>query len=194
MRKAEIARTTSETDICIQLNLDGTGASHIATGIGFFDHMLNHVARHGLLDIELTVSGDLHVDFHHTVEDVGLCFGECLRKSLGDKIGIQRYGFSLLPMDETLAEIALDLSGRPLLIYSNPLSDRSAGVFGLDLVQVFFQGLAQKSGMTLHVRVSGNDPHHIAEAIFKGFGRALRQAVEFDPRDQGIPSTKGVLE
>jgi imidazoleglycerol-phosphate dehydratase len=134
------------------------------------------------------------VDFHHTVEDVGLCFGDALRSALGDKKGIRRYGSFMLPMDEALASVALDLSGRPLLVYSNPLSERSAGTFALDLVQVFFQAVAQRAGMTLHISVSAVDPHHAAEAMFKGFGRSLRPAVEPDPRAKGVPSTKGILE
>jgi imidazoleglycerol-phosphate dehydratase len=195
MRIAEIARKTSETDIEVIVNVDGTGNRSIATGIGFFDHMLDHIARHGLLDLEIRAQGDLHVDHHHTVEDVGICLGDALRKALGDKSGIRRYGSALVPMDEALASVALDLSGRPYLVYVNPLADRSTGDFALDLVQVFLQAVADRAGITMHVSVQAADnPHHAAEAIFKAVGRALREAVEFDARVQGIPSTKGILE
>lgn len=194
MRSAEQHRQTTETDIRVKLGLDGTGKRNIGTGIGFFDHMLDHVARHGLLDLEIGASGDLHVDYHHTVEDVGLTLGEVLRKALGDKAGIRRYGSARVPMDEALASVTLDLSGRPLLVYANPLADRAAGDFPLDLVQVFLQGVADRAGMTLHVTVeTAENPHHAAEAVFKALGRALREAVEFDPRVEGVPSTKGVL-
>jgi imidazoleglycerol-phosphate dehydratase len=193
-RTAEVHRKTFETDIRIALNIDGSGKSLIDTGIGFFDHMLTHIARHGLMDIELSAMGDLEVDFHHTVEDVGLCFGEALRKTVGDKQGIRRYGFFLLPMDEALAQVAVDLSGRPLLVYSNPLASRAAGAFTLDLVRVFLQALADRAALTLHVSVNAENPHHAAEAIFKGIGKALAMAVEKDPRVVGAPSTKGALD
>jgi imidazoleglycerol-phosphate dehydratase len=195
MRIAEIARKTSETDVEVIVNLDGTGNRSIATGIGFLDHMLDHIARHGLLDLEIRAQGDLHVDHHHTVEDVGICLGDALRKALGDKSGIRRYGSALVPMDEALASVALDLSGRPYLVYANPLADRFAGEFALDLVQVFLQALTDRAGITMHVSVQAVDnPHHAAEAIFKAVGRALREAVEMDARVQGVPSTKGILE
>jgi imidazoleglycerol-phosphate dehydratase len=194
-RAAEIARKTAETDVHVKLALDGTGRGRIATGIGFLDHMLDHVARHCLLDLEISAKGDLHVDQHHTVEDVGLCFGETLKQALGNKHGIRRYGFAAVPMDEALASVALDLSGRPLLVFSNPLGDRSAGEFSLDLVPVFLQALADRGATTLHATVhAGENPHHAAEAIFKALGRALREAVEMDPRVTGAPSTKGILE
>ncbi len=195
MRTAQVSRTTSETDIHVKLNLDGSGEREISTGIGFFDHMLDHVARHGLLDLTVRASGDLHVDHHHTVEDVGICFGEALKKALGDKKGIRRYGFAAVPMDEALGSVALDISGRPMLVFTNPLGDRSAGEFLLDLVPVFLQALVDRAGLTLHGSV-GNaaNPHHAAEAVFKALGRALREAVELDPRVKGVPSTKGVLE
>jgi imidazoleglycerol-phosphate dehydratase len=194
MRTAEISRKTSETDIQVRLSIDGTGKSDINTGIGFFDHMLDHVARHGLFDLEVSASGDLHVDHHHTVEDVGICIGEALRGAVGAKEGIRRYGFATVPMDEALASVALDLSGRPLMVFSNPLSNRRAGEFLLDLIAVFLQALADRAGLTLHASVqAGDNPHHAAEAVFKALGRALREAVELDPRVQGIPSTKGVL-
>jgi imidazoleglycerol-phosphate dehydratase len=195
MRSATVCRKTTETDVRVALELDGTGAWTIDTGIGFFDHMLSHVARHGLFDVDITAKGDVHVDFHHTVEDVGLTLGEALRKALSDKQGIRRYGSAMAPMDEALASVALDLSGRPLLVHSNPLADRTAGAFALDLVQVFLQALADRGGITLHVSVvNAENPHHAAEAMFKALGRALRDAVELDPRVKGVPSTKGVLE
>lgn len=195
MRTAEIARKTTETDITVVVNLDGTGKRSISTGIGFFDHMLDHIARHGLLDLEIRAKGDLYVDHHHTVEDVGLCLGEALRKALADKDGIRRYGSACVPMDEALASAALDLSGRPYLAYVNPLGDRFAGEFALDLVQVFLQAMTDRAGMTMHVKVlAAENPHHAAEAIFKAVGRALREAVEIDLRVKGIPSTKGILE
>lgn len=194
MRTAEIARKTSETDIFVSIDLDGTGERSISTGIGFFDHMLDHVARHGLFDLEIRAKGDLHVDHHHTVEDVGICLGEALGKALDAKVGIRRYGASSVPMDEALASVALDLSGRPYLVYSNPLDDRSAGEFLLDLIPVFLQALADRAGITLHATVNrAQNPHHAAEAVFKALGMALRQAVELDPRVKGVPSTKGIL-
>ena len=195
MRIAEISRKTTETDVKVVLNADGTGKRSISTGIGFLDHMLDHVARHGLLDLEIEATGDLHVDHHHTVEDVGLCLGEALRKALADKDGIRRYGSAVVPMDEALASVTLDLSGRPYLVYSNPLADRFAGEFALDLVPVFLQALTDRAGITMHVTVqTAENPHHAAEAIFKALGRALLEAVKIDPRVKGVPSTKGVLE
>ncbi|MFH0823024.1 MAG: imidazoleglycerol-phosphate dehydratase HisB [Pseudomonadota bacterium] len=195
MRQGNIKRTTSETEVQVTVDLDGTGRRSISTGIGFFDHMLDHIARHGLLDLEVNAKGDLEVDHHHTVEDVGLSMGEAIRKALGDKRGIRRYGFAAVPMDEALAQVAIDLSGRPLLIFSNPLSDRRAGDFLLDLVPVFLQALADRAGITMHASVSGAvNPHHASEAVFKALGRALREAVEPDPRSGDVPSTKGVLD
>ncbi|HMK34459.1 MAG TPA: imidazoleglycerol-phosphate dehydratase HisB [Desulfomonilaceae bacterium] len=195
MRTAQISRKTSETDIYVKLSLDGAGKASISTGIGFFDHMLNHIAGHGIMDLEVAATGDLHVDFHHTVEDVGLCVGEAFREALTDKTGIRRYGFAMVPMDEALAGVSLDLSGRPLLVMANPLSHRSAGEFALDLVPVFLQAFADRAGITLHVTIHyAENPHHAAEAVFKALGKALRQAVEFDPRVKGVPSTKGILE
>ncbi|MBI5252670.1 MAG: imidazoleglycerol-phosphate dehydratase HisB [Desulfomonile tiedjei] len=193
-RTAEVIRKTSETDVVVKLSLDGSGIGKIATGVGFFDHMLDHVMRHGLLDMEISANGDLHVDYHHTVEDVGLTLGEALKKAVGDKKGLRRYGFSQVPMDEALASVTLDLSGRPMLVFFNPLSDRSAGDFPLDLMPVFLQGLADRAGITMHATVlAAENPHHAAEAVFKALGRALREAVQMDPRVKGIPSTKGVL-
>lgn len=195
MRTSQISRKTSETDVQVKISVDGSGNAAISTGIGFFDHMLNHVATHGIMDLDVAASGDLHVDFHHTVEDVGLCVGDAFKEAMGDKTGIRRYGFAAVPMDEALASVCLDLSGRPLLVFSNPLSGRSAGEFALDLVPVFLQAFADRAGITLHATIHcAENPHHAAEAVFKALGRALRQATEFDPRVKGIPSTKGILE
>ncbi len=195
MRTADISRKTTETDISVRLCVDGTGKAGIRTGIGFFDHMLHHLTRHGLLDVEISAAGDLHVDFHHTVEDVGICVGEALGKALSDKEGIRRYGQSTVPMDEALASVAVDLSGRPYLAYCNPLDDRMAGEFALDLVPVFLKGFVDRAGITLHATVhAAQNPHHAAEAIFKALGRALRDAAELDSRVQGVPSTKGVMD
>lgn len=194
-RESELHRKTSETDVRVRLNLDGTGRAAISTQIGFFDHMLHHVARHGCFDLEIEATGDLHVDHHHTVEDVGLCVGQGFREALADKKGIRRYGHAVVPMDEALASVTLDLSGRAFLVYSNPLSDRWAGDFALDLVQVFFQAFADRSATTLHATVhTADNPHHAAEALFKALGRALRVATELDPRTGDVPSTKGILE
>jgi len=195
MRISEISRKTSETDIRLKLNIDGQGIGSIETGIGFFDHMLNLFTRHGLFDLELKALGDLHVDFHHTVEDVGLCLGTAFRQTIGDKRGIRWYGFSSLPMDETLVNVSVDVSGRPHLTLVNPFEDRMAGDFPLDLVRVFFQAFIDRGGITAHASVlSGSNPHHSAEAMFKGFARALHQAAEIDPCVQDIPSTKGSLD
>jgi imidazoleglycerol-phosphate dehydratase len=194
-RVSELQRKTSETDVRVRLNLDGTGRASISTQIGFFDHMLHHVARHGCFDLDIEATGDLHVDHHHTVEDVGLCMGQVFREALAEKKGIRRYGHAVVPMDEALASVALDLSGRAFLVYSNPLADRWAGNFALDLVQVFLQAFADRSATTLHATVhTADNPHHAAEALFKALGRALRVATEPDPRTGDVPSTKGILE
>ncbi|MEJ2715754.1 MAG: imidazoleglycerol-phosphate dehydratase HisB [Deltaproteobacteria bacterium] len=195
MRRAEISRKTSETDVHVKIVLEGTGKRAINTGIGFFDHMLDHVARHGLLDLDIRASGDLHVDHHHTVEDVGICLGDALQEALGEKVGIRRYGSASVPMDEALASVTIDLSGRSLVVYSNPMADRRAGEFLLDLIPVFLRALADHAGITLHANItSAENPHHAAEALFKALGKALREAVELDPRVTDVPSTKGVLE
>jgi imidazoleglycerol-phosphate dehydratase len=195
MRISEISRKTSETDIWVKLNIDGAGNGSISTGIGFFDHMLNLFTRHGLFDLELKAVGDLHVDFHHTVEDVGISLGSSFREAIADKRGINRYGFSSLPMDETLVNVSLDVSGRPHLALVNPLEDRAAGDFPLDLVRVFFQAFSDRGGITAHATViTGTNPHHTAEALFKGFARALREAVAIDSRVKDVPSTKGSLD
>ncbi|MEW6533752.1 MAG: imidazoleglycerol-phosphate dehydratase HisB [Thermodesulfobacteriota bacterium] len=194
MRTAEFSRKTSETDILVRLCLDGTGHRAIETGIGFFDHMLDHVARHGLFDLQVTARGDLHVDHHHTVEDVAICMGEAFREALGDRSGIRRYGFAVVPMDEALAQVAVDFSGRPYVVVSNPLAHRRAGEFLLDLIPVFLHALADRGGMNIHATVlAADNPHHAAEALFKALGRALREAVELDPRVKDVPSTKGIL-
>ena len=195
-RRAEIARETSETRIHLKLDLDGTGRAEIATGIGFLDHMLAAVARHGMLDLAVKAEGDLHIDFHHTTEDVGIVLGQCLRQALGDKRGIRRYGQALLPMDEALAEAAVDISGRPFLAWSVPFARDKIGEMDTELFEEFFRALAFNAGITLHVTLkAGSNAHHVAEACFKALARSLRMAVETDPRSpDAIPSTKGVLE
>jgi imidazoleglycerol-phosphate dehydratase len=194
-RRAEIARATSETDIRVSLDLDGTGQATIATGVGFLDHMLTALARHALLDLTVQAKGDLHIDDHHTTEDVGIVIGQAIRQALGDKRGIRRYGAALIPMDEALAEAALDVSGRPFLAWSVVFQRPKIGTFDTELVEEFFRALAFNAGITLHVTLkAGTNAHHVAEACFKALARALRQAVEPDPRAAGaIPSTKGAL-
>jgi imidazoleglycerol-phosphate dehydratase len=195
-RRAEIARATSETAIRLAVNLDGTGTAEIATGVGFLDHMLTALARHALLDLSVHAKGDLHIDFHHTTEDVGIVLGQAVRQALGDKRGIRRFGQCLLPMDEALAEAAIDISGRPFLAWSVPFARPKIGEFDTELVEEFFRAFAFNAGITLHVTLkAGSNAHHVAEACFKAVARALRMAVEPDPRAGGsIPSTKGVLE
>ncbi|MBS7810198.1 imidazoleglycerol-phosphate dehydratase HisB [Roseococcus pinisoli] len=195
-RRAEIARRTAETDIQATLTLDGTGQATISTGVGFFDHMLHALTRHGLLDLALTAKGDLHIDFHHTVEDCGIVIGQALKAALGEKRGIARFGHCLMPMDEALAECAIDISGRPFLAWSVAFPRDKVGEMDTELFEEFFRGLVINAGLTCHITLkAGTNAHHIAEACFKGFARALRMAVETDPRAAGaIPSTKGVLE
>ena len=195
-RRAEISRETSETAITVALGLDGEGSADIATGIGFLDHMLTALARHGLFDLKVRAKGDLHIDFHHTTEDVGIVIGQCLRQALGDKRGIRRYGAAVIPMDEALAEAAVDISGRPYLAWSVSFAQPKIGEMDTELFEEFFRALAFNAGITLHVtQKSGTNAHHVAEACFKALARALREAVEPDPRAIGaIPSTKGVLE
>lgn len=195
-RTASIARATSETDIRLTLALDGTGQVEVATGVGFFDHMLTALARHSLMNLTVAAKGDLHIDDHHTVEDVGIVLGQALRQALGDKRGIRRFGQCLLPMDEALAEAAIDISGRPFLAWSVPFQRPKIGSFDTELVEEFFRAFAFNSGITLHVTLkAGTNAHHVAEACFKAVARALRMAVEADPRMAGeIPSTKGSLE
>ena len=193
-RRAEVKRTTTETDISLSLDLDGTGRAEVSTGIGFLDHMLELFAHHGRFDLTVKAGGDLHVDGHHTVEDVGLALGEALREALGDKRGIRRYGSFLLPMDEALALVALDLSGRPYFAHDLQLAGVRIGAFEGDLTPHFLRSLATQSGMTLHVRLlAGSDAHHIVEAVFKAFARALAEACEHHGRDDEVPSTKGTL-
>jgi imidazoleglycerol-phosphate dehydratase len=193
-RRAEVRRTTSETDISLLLDLDGKGVADVATGIGFLDHMLALLAHHGGFDLTIRASGDLDVDGHHTVEDIGLSLGQALREALGDKRGVRRYGSFLLPMDEALAMVALDLSGRPFFVHDLKLAGVRIGEFDADLTPHFFRSLATQCGMTLHVRLlAGSDAHHIVEAVFKAFARALAQACERHGRDDDVPSTKGTL-
>jgi imidazoleglycerol-phosphate dehydratase len=197
-RQAQIARKTGETDIVIKLAVDGEGKSTIATGIPFFDHMLTLFAKHALFDLDVQAKGDVQVDFHHTVEDVGIVLGQVIAKALGDKSGMVRYGNFHLPMDETLVRVALDFSGRPLLVWRAPkainLNRLRAGDFPAQLTIEFLRALAQQADLTLHVEVLySDDTHHLIEAVFKGVARALEQAVRRDPRVKGIPSTKGML-
>ncbi len=193
-RIARIQRKTRETDIVLTLNLDGSGKVTARTGVGFFDHMLDHVGRHGLFDLTVKASGDLHVDAHHTVEDVAICLGQALRQALGDKRGIRRFGFFTVPMDESLAQVAVDLSGRAAFVYRAKYRGGKIGDFDIELVQEFLNALAQHAQMNLHVVVPyGTNNHHIVEAIFKALGKALRQAAETDPREKSVPSTKGTL-
>lgn len=193
-RTAQIARRTAETDIRLELNLDGTGQSQIVTGVGFLDHMLTLLARHGALDLRVEATGDLHVDQHHTVEDVGICLGQSLKQALGDKAGIRRYGHFTLPMEETLVTTALDLSGRYFLVFGATFPSPKIGEFDSELVEDFWQAVAANALCNLHIVLHhGRNSHHIAEAIFKSAARALRMAVDLDPRMPGIPSTKGTL-
>ncbi|MSQ95946.1 MAG: imidazoleglycerol-phosphate dehydratase HisB [Gemmataceae bacterium] len=193
-RTAQIHRETGETKITLGLNLDGTGQAQLSTGIGFFDHMLNLLARHSLLDLDVEAHGDLHVDAHHTVEDVGICFGKALTQALGDKSGIRRYGSATVPMDETLVTTALDLSGRAVCVWNVAVPVEMLGAFNAPLAEEFWRAVAGSGLMNLHVLCHyGRNSHHIIEATFKATARALRQAVEFDPRGAGVPSTKGVL-
>jgi imidazoleglycerol-phosphate dehydratase len=195
-RRAEISRETSETAITVALGLDGEGRADIATGIGFLDHMLTALARHGLFDLKVRAKGDLHIDFHHTTEDVGIVIGQGLRQALGDKRGIRRYGAAVIPMDEALAEAAVDISGRPFLAWSVTFAQPKIGEMDTELFEEFFRALAFNAGITLHItQKAGTNAHHVAEACFKALARALREAVEPDPRAiSAIPSTKGVLE
>ena len=193
-RKAEIKRKTKETDISLRIGLDGSGSPSVKTAIPFFDHMLTLLSHHSRIDLFLRAKGDIGVDAHHTVEDVGICLGDGIRKALGEAKGIQRYGAALIPMDETLVSVALDLSMRPFLAFNVKLKRLRVGNFDLELVEEFFKALSNHAKMTLHINVLyGRNCHHIVEAVFKGVGRALRQAVSLDPRATGIPSTKGVL-
>jgi imidazoleglycerol-phosphate dehydratase len=195
MRKAEIARKTNETDIKVSVNLDGTGVHTITTGIGFLDHMLDQLAKHSLIDIDIVAKGDLHIDFHHTAEDTGIALGEAVKKALGDKKGISRYASADLPMDGTLSRVAIDVSGRPFLVWRVNFTAQKVGDMDTELFREWFQAFAMNAGITLHVECFyGDNNHHIAESCFKALARALRQAVAIDPRTKDvIPSTKGSL-
>ena len=194
MRKAEVSRTTKETKIAVKLNLDGKGAAQIATGVPFLDHMLEQVARHGAFDLEISAKGDLHIDAHHTVEDIGISLGQAFAKAAGDKKGVRRYGHAYVPLDEALSRAVVDLSGRPGLEYHIEFTRARIGEFDVDLVHEFFQGFVNHAQVTLHVdNLRGDNAHHQAETVFKAFGRALRMAVEPDPRVKDVPSTKGSL-
>ena len=195
MRNGAVTRKTKETDIDVRVDLDGTGLAKIATGIGFFDHMLEQLARHSLIDIEIRATGDLHIDKHHTVEDTGIALGQAVRQALGDMAGIARFADVLLPMDETLTRVAVDISGRPFLVFRTKFAQPKIGAFDSELVREFFQAFATHAAMNIHVEtLYGENAHHIAESSFKGLARALRAAVELDHRQKGaIPSTKGLL-
>lgn len=193
-RTGQVRRATTETDIDLRISLDGDGNSQIETGVGFFDHMLTHIARHGLLSLDVLAKGDLHVDDHHTVEDVGIALGTSLKQAVGDKKGMTRYGAATVPMDESLVLCALDFSGRGGLYFDLTFPDTRIGTFASELVEEFFRAVAVNAGMTLHFQMlAGRNAHHIAEAAFKAFGRALDAATRLDERITGIPSTKGVL-
>src|SRR3954469_21880443 len=194
MRKAEVIRNTLETRISVKIDLDGTGSSRLATGVPFFDHMLDQIARHGVFDLEIEAKGDLQIDAHHTVEDVGITLGQALLKALGDKQGVWRYGHAYVTLDEALSRVVVDLSGRPGLTFNIDFVRARIGEFDVDLVHEFFQGFVNHALVTLHVdNLRGTNAHHQAETAFKAFGRALRMAVEPDPRTAGVPSTKGSL-
>jgi len=194
-RSAEVTRNTAETRIRVALNLDGSGQAQLSTGIGFFDHMLDQIARHGLIDLDIQAQGDLHIDGHHTVEDVGITLGQAFAQALGDKKGIRRYGHAYVPLDEALSRVVIDLSGRPGLEMDVPFKSGSIGGFDTQLAHEFFQGFVNHAGATLHIdNLKGENAHHQCETVFKAFARALRMAVERDPRAAGtIPSTKGSL-
>lgn len=195
MRSANLERNTLETKIKINLNIDGKGNSNIFTGIGFFDHMMTHVAKHGFFDIDLKAEGDLFVDCHHTIEDIGIVFGKCLSQALGDKGGIVRYGSLILPMEEALIVCAVDISGRPYLGFDVNFTNEKIGTFDTQMTEEFFRAVCLYGGLNLHIRMlAGKNDHHIAEAIFKAFGKVLSQAVSFDKRIEGVLSTKGMLE
>lgn len=196
MRTASLSRSTRETEISVRLDLDGRGDADVSTGVGFFDHMLTQIARHGLIDLEIKARGDLHIDDHHTVEDVGIALGQCFRKALGDKAGITRYADVTLPLDEALSRVVIDISGRPCLVFRTTFHAPKIGSFDTQLVEEWFRAFAMQAGLTLHVETFyGSNDHHIAESCFKALARALRLAVTVDPAQGGrVPSTKGVLE
>ena len=196
MRQSSVSRLTKETEISVALDLDVSGSADIATGVGFFDHMLDQIARHGHIDLTVKARGDTHIDDHHTVEDVGIALGQCFRKALGDKAGITRYADVAVPMDETLSRCAIDISGRPYLVFRTTFATAKIGTFDTQLVEEWFRAFAFNAGLTLHIETFyGANDHHIAESCFKALARALRQAVAIDPAEAGrVPSTKGVLE
>lgn len=195
MRQATVTRNTLETQITISVNLDGTGKSQFQTGLPFLDHMLDQVARHGLIDLDIVANGDLHIDGHHTAEDIGITLGQAFSQAIGDKKGVRRYGHAYVPLDEALSRVVVDLSGRPGLEFDVNFTRAMIGTFDVDLFHEFFQGFVNHAGVTLHIdNLKGNNAHHQAETVFKAFGRALRMATEFDPRMAGtMPSTKGSL-
>ncbi len=195
MRTSEVTRNTKETQIRVRLGLDGTGRVRLATGLPFLEHMLDQVARHGLLDLEIEANGDLHIDAHHTVEDIGITFGQAFARAIGDKAGVRRYGHAYVPLDEALSRVVIDLSGRPGLEYHVDFTRALIGEFDVDLVHEFFQGFVNHAMVSLHIdSLRGDNAHHQCETMFKAFGRALRMAAEFDPRAPGVvPSTKGTL-
>ena len=194
-RTAEVVRNTSETQITVRLNLDGSGKTSFDTGVPFLEHMMDQIGRHGLIDLDIQCNGDLHIDDHHTVEDIGITFGQAFEKALGDKKGVRRYGHAYVPLDEALSRVVVDFSGRPTLMHSVDYRRARIGGFDVDLFDEFFHGFVNHARMTVHIdNVRGKNAHHIAETIFKAFGRALRMALEYDERSQGvIPSTKGSL-
>jgi imidazoleglycerol-phosphate dehydratase len=194
-RTAEVSRRTAETDITVKLNLDGTGIAKLSTGIGFFDHMLDQIARHGLIDLDIVVQGDLHIDGHHTVEDVGITLGQAVAAAVGDKKGLRRYGHAYVPLDEALSRVVVDFSGRPGLVQNIPFTSGMIGGFDTQLTHEFFQGFVNHANVSLHIdNLRGDNAHHQAETVFKAFARALRMALELDPRaPNAIPSTKGSL-
>jgi imidazoleglycerol-phosphate dehydratase len=193
-RDAQVSRTTLETQINVRLNLDGTGSSRLATQVPFLDHMIDQIARHAVFDLEIEARGDLHIDAHHTVEDIGITFGQAFAKAVGDKKGVRRYGHAYVPLDEALCRVVVDLSGRPGLEFNIVFARARIGEFDVDLVHEFFQGFVNHAQVTLHIdNLRGTNAHHQAETAFKAFGRALRMAVEIDPRTAGVPSTKGSL-
>jgi len=193
-RQAQVTRDTQETQITVKLNLDGSGKVKLASGVPFLDHMLDQIARHGLVDLEVKAKGDLHIDAHHTVEDIGITLGQAFAKAVGDKKGVRRYGHAYVPLDEALSRVVIDLSGRPGLEMTGKFTRARVGEFDVDLVREFFQGFVNHALVTLHLdNLKGTNTHHQVETLFKAFGRALRMAVELDPRVKGIPSTKGKL-
>jgi len=195
MRIGKIERKTNETDISLELNLDGEGICDVQTGVGFFDHMLHQIARHGVMDLRIKAQGDLHIDPHHTVEDVGICLGYAFREALGTPAGIQRYGFASVPMDEALGEASIDISGRPFLVFNASIPGERVGQFDTELAEEFFRAFAMNARLTLHLNLRyGTNSHHCIEALFKAAARALRQAVSNDPRVPGVPSSKGALD